>query len=165
MSFLASISLTSGRTLAAVVVLTALSLVTGPTWLPRYAPSRFPRPKRHWFARTVVVLVPILLVASAGALIANRSLGIVKTSGDLGKLIQSSVVGSEAQSGGEVTIGNQSIDPPPSTRPSRAPTTACSPLWTSFRSTMRELCPSLTPIIISSATCLAHNSTANTEKS
>ena len=111
MSFLASISLTSGRTLAAVVVLTALSLVTGAYLLPRYAPSRFPRPKRHWFARTVVVLVPILLVASAGALIANRSLGIVKTSGDLGKLIQSSVVGSEAQSGGEVTIGNQSIDP------------------------------------------------------
>ena len=111
MSFLASISLTSGRTLAAVVVLTALSLVAGAYLLPRYAPSRFPRPKRHWFARTVVVLVPILLVASAGALIANRSLGIVKTSGDLGKLIQSSVVGSEAQSGGEVTIGNQSIDP------------------------------------------------------
>lgn len=111
MSFLASISLVSGRTLAVVAVLAILSLVAGASLLPRYAPSRFPRPKRHWFARTVIILVPTLLVASAGGLIANRSLGIVKTSGDLGKLIQSSVVGSEAQSGGEVTIGNQSIDP------------------------------------------------------
>ena len=47
MSFLASISLTSGRTLAAVVVLTALSLVAGANLQPRNAPKRIPRPKQQ----------------------------------------------------------------------------------------------------------------------
>ena len=53
----------------------------------------------------------MLLVTSSGALVLNRSLGLVKTSGDLGELIASTIVGEDAQSGGEATIANQPIDP------------------------------------------------------
>ena len=53
--------------------------------------------------------MPILLVTATGALILNRSLGLVKTSGDLAALIASNVDEPAAESGGEVTIGDQPI--------------------------------------------------------
>ena len=110
MSLLGSISLTSGRTLAVVAVLAVLSLLAGAFLLPRWTPGHFPRRTRHWLGRAVLILVPILLVTATGALILNRSLGLVKTSGDLAALIASNVDEPAAESGGEVTIGDQPID-------------------------------------------------------
>lgn len=109
MSFLGSLSLTSARTLAVFAALAALSLLAGAFLLPRWAPRRFPRRTRHWLARTVLILAPILLVTASGALVLNRSLGLVKTSGDLAELIASNVEEPAAESGGEVTIGDQPI--------------------------------------------------------
>ena len=109
MSLLGSISLTSGRTLAVVAVLAVLSLLAGAFLLPRWTPRHFPRRTRHWLGRAVLILVPILLVTATGALILNRSLGLVKTSGDLAALIASNVDEPVAESGGEVTIGDQPI--------------------------------------------------------
>ena len=109
MSFLGSLSLTSARTLAVFAALAALSLLAGAFLLPRLAPRRFPRRTRHWLARTVLILAPILLVTASGALVLNRSLGLVKTSGDLAELIASNVEEPAAESGGEVTIGDQPI--------------------------------------------------------
>ena len=109
MSLLGSISLTSGRTLAVVAVLAVLSLLAGAFLLPRWTARHFPRRTRHWLGRAVLILVPILLVTATGALILNRSLGLVKTSGDLAALIASNVDEPAAESGGEVTIGDQPI--------------------------------------------------------
>ena len=67
MSFLGSLSLTSARTLAVFAALAALSLLAGAFLLPRWAPRRFPRRTRHWLARTVLILAPILLVTASGA--------------------------------------------------------------------------------------------------
>lgn len=111
MSILGSLSLISGRTLAVVAALALAALLAGAYLLPRFAPSRFPRRKKHRLGRAVLILVPVVLVTATGALVVNRSLGIVKTSGDLGKLIASNVAGSRAQSGGEATIGQQEVEP------------------------------------------------------
>ncbi|MBF1140315.1 MAG: esterase, partial [Thermobifida sp.] len=96
MSALGSIPLTSLKTLAVVVV------------LARAAPARCPGRTRRWLGRTVILLVPTILIASAGALVFNRSLGLVKTSGDLTKLVFSTVFGTTAQSGGEADVEAQS---------------------------------------------------------
>ena len=104
MSTLGNIPLTSLRTLAVVAVLAFFSLLAGAVLLARSAPSRCPGRTRRWLGRTVVLLVPTILIASAGALVFNRSLGLVKTSGDLAKLALSSVVGTTAQSGGEADV-------------------------------------------------------------
>ena len=111
MSLLASLSLTSLHTLKVVAALAVFSLLVGAFLLPRWAPRRFPRTARHRLGRAALILVPMLLVTSSGALVLNRSLGLVKTSGDLGELIASTIVGEDAQSGGEATIANQPIDP------------------------------------------------------
>ena len=108
MSVLGSIPLTSLKTLAVVAVLAVLSLLAGASLLARSAPSRCPGRTRRWLGRTVVLLVPTILIASAGALVFNRSLGLVKTSGDLAKLAFSAVVGTSAQSGGEAEVNAQS---------------------------------------------------------
>ena len=108
MSALGSIPLTSLTTLVVVAVLAFFSLLAGAVLLARSAPSRCPGRTRRWLGRTVVLLVPTILIASAGALVFNRSLGLVKTSGDLAKLALSSVVGTTAQSGGEANINAQS---------------------------------------------------------
>jgi esterase family protein len=108
MSILGSIPLTSLKTLAVVTLLAVLSLLAGASALARSAPSRCPGRTRRWLGRTVILLVPTLLIASAGALVFNRSLGLVKTSGDLAKLAFSTVVGTSAQSGGEADVDAQS---------------------------------------------------------
>ena len=108
MSALGNIPLTSLKTLAVVAVLAILSLLAGASLLARSAPSRCPGRTRRWLGRTVILLVPTILIASAGALVFNRSLGLVKTSGDLAKLAFSTVVGTSAQSGGEADVEAQS---------------------------------------------------------
>ncbi len=108
MSALGSIPLTSIKTLAVVVVLAIASLLAGASALARSAPSRCPGRTRRWLGRTVILLVPTILIASAGALVFNRSLGLVKTSGDLTKLVFSTVFGTTAQSGGEADVEAQS---------------------------------------------------------
>lgn len=108
MSALGSIPLTSLKTLAVVAVLAILSLLAGASLLAHSAPSRCPGRTRRWLGRTVILLVPTILIASAGALVFNRSLGLVKTSGDLAKLVYSTVVGTSAQSGGEADVEVQS---------------------------------------------------------
>lgn len=108
MSALGSIPLTSLKTLVVVAVLAILSLLAGAVLLARSAPSRCPGRTRRWLGRTVVLLVPTILIASAGALVFNRSLGLVKTSGDLAKLATSTIVGTTTQSGGEATVEAQS---------------------------------------------------------
>ena len=111
MSALGNIPLTSLRTLAVVAVLALFSLLAGAVLLARSAPARCPGRTRRWLGRTVILLVPTILIASAGALIFNRSLGLVKTSGDLARLAFSSVVGTTAQSGGEADVEAQSAAP------------------------------------------------------
>ena len=86
MSALGSIPLTSLKTLVVVAVLAILSLLAGASLLARSAPPRCPGRTRRWLGRAVILLVPTILIASAGALVFNRSLGLVKTSGDLAKL-------------------------------------------------------------------------------
>ncbi|WP_455148925.1 alpha/beta hydrolase [Schaalia odontolytica] len=108
MSIIASIPLTSMKTLVVVTILAGVSLLTGAALLTRSAPARSSRRTARWLGRTVIVLVPTLLVASASALVFNRSLGLVKTSGDLGKLLASAVVGPQPSTGGEATIDAQS---------------------------------------------------------
>ena len=108
MSALGSIPLTSLKTLAVVAVLAIASLLAGASALARSAPSRCPGRTRRWLGRTVILLVPTILIASAGALVFNRSLGLVKTSGDLAELVFSTVVGTAAQSGGEADVEAQS---------------------------------------------------------
>ena len=108
MSALGNIPLTSIKTLAVVAVLAILSLLAGASLLARSASSRCPGRTRRWLGRTVILLVPTILIASAGALVFNRSLGLVKTSGDLAKLVFSTVVGTSAQSGGEADVEAQS---------------------------------------------------------
>ena len=108
MSALGNIPLTSLRTLAVVAVLAFFSLLAGAVLLARSAPSRCPGRTRRWLGRTVVLLVPTILIVSAGALVFNRSLGLVKTSGDLARLAFSTVVGTSAQSGGEADVEAQS---------------------------------------------------------
>ena len=108
MSVLGNIPLTSIKTLVAVAVLAVLSLLAGASLLARSAPSRCPGRTRRWLGRAVILLVPTILIASAGALVFNRSLGLVKTSGDLTKLVFSTVFGTTAQSGGEADVEAQS---------------------------------------------------------
>lgn len=108
MSTLGSIPLTSLKTLAVVAVLAIASLLAGASALARSAPSRCPGRTRRWLGRTVILLVPTILIASAGALVFNRSLGLVKTSGNLAELVFSTVVGTAAQSGGEADVNAQS---------------------------------------------------------
>ncbi len=108
MSALGSIPLTSLKTLVVVAVLAILSLLAGASLLARSAPSRCPGRTRRWLGRAVILLVPTILIASAGALVFNRSLGLVKTSGDLAKLALSTTVGTTAQSGGEADVNAQS---------------------------------------------------------
>ena len=108
MSVLGSIPLTSITTLVVVAVLAILSLLAGAVLLARSAPSRCPGRTRRWLGRAVVLVVPTILIASAGALVFNRSLGLVKTSGDLAKLALSTTVGTTAQSGGEADVNAQS---------------------------------------------------------
>ena len=109
MSALGSIPLTSLKTLAVVAVLAIASLLAGASALARSAPSRCPGRTRRWLGRTVILLVPTILIASAGALVFNRSLGLVKTSGNLAELVFSTVVGTAAQSGGEADVDAQSV--------------------------------------------------------
>lgn len=108
MSAVGTISLTSLTTLAVVAVLAILSLAAGASLLARSAPSRCPGRTRRWLGRAVILLVPTILLASAGGLVFNRSLVLVKTSGDLGNLIMSTVVGSTTQTGGEADVEAQS---------------------------------------------------------
>ena len=108
MSAVGTISLTSLTTLAVVAVLAILSLAAGASLLARSAPSRCPGRTRRWLGRAVILLVPTILITSAGALVFNRSLGLVKTSGDLAKLATSTIVGTTTQSGGEATVEAQS---------------------------------------------------------
>ena len=108
MSLIASIPLTSMRTLWVALLLALVSLLAGAGFLARSAPARRPGRARRWLGRTVIILAPVLLVTASGALILNRSLGLVKTSGDLGKLIASTVVGPQAATGGEATVNTQS---------------------------------------------------------
>ena len=78
MSALGNIPLTSLRTLAVVAVLAFFSLLRGRSFSPDRPPSRCPGRTRRWLGRTVILLVPTILIASAGALVFNRSLGLVK---------------------------------------------------------------------------------------
>lgn len=113
MSFLGSISLLSNKTLGVVFALTVVSLLAGALLLPRFVPARCPRRVKRWLGRTVIILVPTLLFTASGALVFNRSLGIVKTSGDLGRIIASSIFGTQKATGGEAKPEKQPIEESP----------------------------------------------------
>ena len=108
MSVIGNIPLTSLTTLVVVGVLALAALLGGSALLARSEPSRCPGRARRWLGRTAILLVPTILLASAGGLVFNRSLVLVKTSGDLGNLIMSTVVGSTTQTGGEADVEAQS---------------------------------------------------------
>lgn len=94
MSLIGNIPLTSLTTLVVVGALALAALLGGAALLARSEPSRCPGRARRWLGRTAILLVPTILLASAGGLVFNRSLVLVKTSGDLGNLIMSTIVGS-----------------------------------------------------------------------
>lgn len=108
MSVIGNIPLTSLTTLVIVGALALAALLGGAALLARSEPSRCPGRARRWLGRTAILLVPTILLASAGGLVFNRSLVLVKTSGDLGNLIMSTVVGSTTQTGGEADVEAQS---------------------------------------------------------
>ena len=110
MSVLGSISLTSFRTLAVVAALALVSLLAGAFFLPRLTPARCPGRARRWLGRTAVILVPTLLVTATGGLVFNRSLGIVKTSGDLGRLAAATLLGTKKAAGEETKPERQPIE-------------------------------------------------------
>ena len=111
MSVIGNIPLTSLTTLVVVGALALAALLGGAALLARSEPSRCPGRARRWLGRTAILLVPTILLASAGGLVFNRSLVLVKTSGDLGNLIMSTVVGSTTQTGGEADVEAQSAPP------------------------------------------------------
>ena len=108
MSVIGNIPLTSLTTLVVVGALALVALLGGAALLARSEPSRCPGRARRWLGRTAILLVPTILLASAGGLVFNRSLVLVKTSGDLGNLIMSTIVGSATQTGGEADVEAQS---------------------------------------------------------
>ena len=110
MSVLGSIPLTSFRTLAVVAALALVSLLAGAFFLPRLTPARCPRRARRWLGRTAVILIPTLLVTAAGGLVFNRSLGIVKTSGDLGRLAAATLLGTKKAAGTETKPERQPLE-------------------------------------------------------
>lgn len=108
MNVLASISLTSHATFAILCVLSVAALLSGAVFLPRLTPTRHPKRAGRWLGITALLITPALLLTATGAILINRSLGLVKTTGDLAKLIASSVSPSEQVTSGEATTEEQS---------------------------------------------------------
>ena len=72
MSVIGNIPLTSLTTLVVVGALALAALLGGAALLARSEPSRCPGRARRWLGRTAILLVPTILLASAGGLVFNR---------------------------------------------------------------------------------------------
>ena len=68
MSVIGNIPLTSLTTLVVVGALALVALLGGAALLARSEPSRCPGRARRWLGRTAILLVPTILLASAGGL-------------------------------------------------------------------------------------------------